>query len=258
MEKGTNILLEHARKRLEFNPSLKRVDLVDRRFYKFEEEYYPSVTTILQYMPKGKFFETWIREMGPYSEIVMRKAGDEGTQVHNAIEELVLGKEVEWINEYGNAKYSVEVWEMILKFYEFWTTHKPELLSSEKFLYSKEYKYAGTADLLLYLNDQVWLLDIKTSNALHRSYDAQLSAYAHSFKEIYDIDVERTGILWLKASTRGPSTKKDVMQGKGWQVKPVDNIEENFQLFKFIYEIYKLDNEEVEPLIKTYPTSLKL
>ena len=48
------------------------------------------------------------------------------------------------------------------------------------------------------------------------------------------------------------------MQGKGWQVKVVDNIDENFRLFKLIYELYSLENKDVIPKYKTYPTSIKL
>lgn len=259
MNKGTNALAEHAKKRLAFNAELKQITFPDRRLYKRDENrYYPSVTTILQYMPKGKFFEDWLRETGPNSEFIMRKAGDEGTQVHNAIENLVKGEEVEWLDNFGNLKYSKEVWEMILKFYDFWTTHKPTLISSEDFIYSDEHKYAGSADLLIEMEGEIWLLDIKTSNSLHKSYELQLAAYANAYKEIADIDIHHTGILWLKAATRTVSTKKGVYQGKGWQIKQIDGIPENFRLFKLIYELYSLENPNPEPITKIYPTSIKL
>jgi hypothetical protein len=40
----------------------------------------------------------------------MRKAGDEGTQTHNAIEELLKGKEIECMDEYGKAKINEIIW----------------------------------------------------------------------------------------------------------------------------------------------------
>lgn len=256
---GTNILKEQATKRLNFNSELKQINFLDRRLYKRSEDlYYPSVTTILQYMPKSKFFESWLKEVGFNADTILAKAGKEGTQTHNAIEDLVLGREVTWIDDFGNAKYSLEVWEMIMKFVDFWTTHKPTLISSEEFVYSDEDKYAGTADLLVEIEGEVWLLDIKTSNALHKSYDLQLAAYAKAFKEVADIDIHHTGILWLKAATRTEGKKKGVYQGKGWQIKQVDEIDENFRLFKLIQELYNLDNPTIEPLTKTYPTVLKL
>ena len=165
IKQGMNILKQNEKKRLEFNAELKQINFLDRRVYKRGEGvYYPSVTTILQYMPKNKFFESWLKDVGHSADLIMRRAGKEGTQVHEAAEELVKGNEVSWMDNYGNAKYSQIVWEMILKFADFWKTYKPELISTEEFVWSDEHKYAGTADLVVKMDDEVWLLDIKTSN----------------------------------------------------------------------------------------------
>jgi len=162
------------------------------------------------------------------------------------------------MDDYGKAKYSELVWSMILKFTEFWKENKPELISAEDFVYSDTHKYAGTADLVVKMHGEVWLLDIKTSNSLHKSYDLQLSAYARALEEMKGIKIQRTGIIWLKASTRGPSKQKEVIQGAGWQIKVIDEIEENFELFKLIQKLYLLENPSVKPKYKSYPTSIKL
>jgi len=259
IKQGTDILKANEKNRLNFDPKLKQINFLDRRVYKRGEDiYYPSVTTILQYMPKNRFFESWLKDVGHNSDIIKNRAAKEGTQVHEAAEKLVLGEEVQWMDDFGKAKYSQLVWSMILKFADFWKTYKPELIGAEDFVYSDEHKYAGTADLIVKMDGEIWLLDIKTSNALHKSYDLQLSSYAKAIKEVKGIEIERTGIIWLKASTRGPSKKKGVYQGKGWQIKPIDDIDKNFKLFLNIYELYKLDNPEVKPLYRTYPTSIKL
>jgi len=139
IKQGMNILKQNEKKRLDFQPELKQINFLDRRVYKRSEGvYYPSVTTILQYMPKNKFFESWLKDVGHSADLIMRRAGKEGTQVHEAAEALVLGQEVSWMDDYGNAKYSQIVWEMILKFHDFWKTHKPELISAEDFVYSDE------------------------------------------------------------------------------------------------------------------------
>ena len=259
IRQGTNILKQNAKNRLDFKPELKQINFLDRRVYKRDEgKFYPSVTTILQYMPKNKFFDNWLKDVGHNADLIMRKAGKEGTQVHEAAEALVLGKEVNWMDDYGNAKYSQLVWEMILKFYDFWSTHKPELISAEEFVYSDEFKYAGTADLLVKMDGETWLLDIKTSNNLHRSYNLQLAAYAKAIEEAKGIKIDRTGIIWLKSSTRSASKKKGTYQGKGWQIKIIDEIDYNFDLFKTIYKLYLLENPNTEPIYKSYPTTLKL
>ena len=254
-----NILEQNEKKRLDFNPDLQQINFLDRRVYKRGEGvYYPSVTTILQYMPKNKFFETWLKDVGHNADLIMRKAGKEGTQVHEAVEKLVKGEEVSWMDNYGNAKYSQIVWEMILKFYDFWTTHTPELISTEEFVWSDVHRYAGTADLVVKMDGEIWLLDLKTSNSLHKSYDLQLASYAKALEESKGIKIQRTGIIWLKASTRSASNKKGVYQGKGWQIKTIDEIDKNFELFQMIYKLYSLENPVTEPIYNSYPTTLKL
>ena len=254
-----NILEQNEKKRLDFNPELKQINFLDRRVYKRGEGvYYPSVTTILQYMPKNKFFETWMKDVGHNADLIMRKAGKEGTQVHEAAEKVVEGEEVSWMDDYGNAKYSQLVWEMILKFAEFWKEHKPELISSEQFVWSDEHKFAGTADIVCKMNGEVWLIDIKTSNSIHKSYDLQLASYAKGLEESRGIKIDRTAVLWLKAHSRGPSKQKNVIQGKGWKLLVVDEIEKNFELFKLIYKLYALENPNTEPIYNKYPTTIKV
>ena len=209
-------------------------------------------------MPKNKFFETWLKDVGHNADLIMRRAGKEGTQVHEAIETLLAGEELHWMDDYGNARYNEKVWEMINKFVDFWQTYKPELISTEEFVYSDEYRYAGTADLVCKLDGETWLIDFKTSNSLHKSYDLQLASYAKALGEAKGIEIERTGILWLKSSKRGPSKQKGRIQGKGWELKVIDDIEENFELFQLIRKLYNLENPDTEPIYTKYSTVLKL
>ena len=146
----------------------------------------------------------------------------------------------------------------VLKFYDFWSIHKPELISTEEFVFSDKHKYAGTADLLVKMNGETWLLDLKTSNNLHRAYNLQLAAYAKAIEETKGIKVDRTGIIWLKSHTKGPSKKQGVYQGKGWQIKVIDQVDYNFDLFLTIYKLYNLENPVTEPIYKSYPTTLKI
>jgi CRISPR/Cas system-associated exonuclease Cas4 (RecB family) len=259
IRQGTNILKEHSNQRLDFNPQLKQINFLDRRVYKRSEGvFYPSVTTILQYMPRNQFFENWLKDVGHNADLIASKAAKQGTQVHEAAEALVKGEEVSWMDDYGKAKYSQLVWEMILRFYEFWTTHKPELISTEEFVFSDKFEYAGTADLLVKMDNETWLLDIKTSKHMHKVYHLQLAAYAKAIEETKGIKVDRTGIVWLKSHTKTISNKKGVYQGKGWQIKIIDSIDKNFDLFKQIYNFYKLDHPTTEPIYNSYPTTLKL
>ena len=52
--------------------------------------------------------------------------------------------------------------------------------------------------------------------------------------------------------------QKKIIQGKGWKLLQIDDIDKNFELFKLIYELYKLENPITEPIYNSYPTTLKL
>ena len=257
--KGANVLNEHKRKNLMFDGELEQITFLDRRVYKVGEGvYYPSVTTVLQYMPKNKFFDNWLKDVGHNADLIMRKAAQEGTAVHEAVEDLIAGKEITWMDDYGNAKYNLQVWQMILKAAEFFKKHKPTVIAAEEFTFSHKGKYAGTADLIVEMDGEIWLLDVKTSNNLHRSYNLQLAAYAKAWEEMFGQKIERTGILWLKSSKRSESKKEGVYQGKGWEIKIVDDIDANYDLFQTIYKLYELDNPTTEPIYNSYPTKVKL
>ncbi len=255
MDKGQNILYStHIKRTVDYSADTKQINIFDQRFYKRNDKFYPSVSTILNYFPKNKFFHDWLRDVGHNSEIIAAKAADEGSQVHNAAEKLILGHEVNWLDDNGTAQYSLDVWRMILRFAEFWSRYKPEIIAVEYHLFSDKYEYAGTADLIVKIKDEIWLIDIKTSNSLYTTYELQLGAYASAWNETHDVKITRTGILWLKAATR---TEKE-LQGKGWQVKIVDNIEKNLEIFNNIYNIYRLENPNEKPVIMQYPTSIKI
>jgi hypothetical protein len=258
IERNSNIIKDPKIKRIvEYAEGDKQVNVLDSRFYRREGNYYPSVTSVLNYFPKNQFFHSWLKDVGHNSDIIANKAAGEGTQVHQAVDAFLNGEEITWIDEYGNAKYNLDVWRMILKFADFWNTHKPELIATEYHLFSDEHKYAGTADLVVRMFDNIWLLDLKTSNSLHTSYDLQLAAYATAWNETHDEKVTHTGILWVKANTRSEG-KGDKIQGKGWELKFVNDIEKNFKMFKNIYEIYTLENPNFKPVTEMLPTSVKI
>ena len=258
IERNSNIIKDPKIKRIvEYAEGDKQVNVLDSRFYRREGNYYPSVTSVLNYFPKNQFFHAWLKDVGHNSEIIANKAAGEGTQVHQAVDAFLNGEEITWIDEYGNAKYNLDVWRMILKFADFWNTHKPELIATEYHLFSDEHKYAGTADLVVRMFDNIWLLDLKTSNSLHTSYDLQLAAYATAWNETHDEKVTHTGILWVKANTRSEG-KGDKIQGKGWELKFVNDIEKNFKMFKNIYEIYTLENPNFKPVTEMLPTTVKI
>lgn len=257
IDKNVNILRDPKIKRLvEYSKDNKQVNILDQRFYRRNGKYYPSVSSILNYFPKNQFFHSWLKDVGYNSDIIAQKAAWEGTQVHNAAEKLMLGEELFWLDDEGKAIYSLDVWRMILKFSEFWKKANPKLIATEYHLFSDQHEYAGTTDIICRINGVLWLLDIKTSNSLHTAYNLQLASYAKAWNETHNEPVTNTGIIWLKSSVR--SDKKDKLQGKGWELKVVDNIDTNFDMFLKVYDIFKLENPDAKPITETLPTSVKI
>jgi hypothetical protein len=261
INKANNIFRDKRLKMIvETDPDLRQITLPDARYYQRSPGiYYPSVTTILGFFPKGAFFETWLKDSGHNADIIMRRAGDEGTQVHNAIEEILRGNEVRWIDSNGHVNFNTHVWRMILSFYEFWNTYKQSLILSEEFMFSDEHKYSGTLDLLVELNGQKWIIDINTSTAIHTSHFLQMSAYVKAYEERFGQKVDRTGILWLKSSKRSADKTGKRIQGNGWELKEGDkSIDEYFKMFLHTYENYKMMHPEQEIELLTLPNVIKL
>ena len=110
IEQNVNIIKDPKIKRIvEYSADSKQINVLDSRFYQRNGKYYPSVTSILNYFPKNQFFHSWLKDVGHNSDIIVQKAAKEGTQVHNAIEQYLNGEEIHWIDEWGNARFQMDV-----------------------------------------------------------------------------------------------------------------------------------------------------
>jgi ATP-dependent exoDNAse (exonuclease V) beta subunit len=210
----------------------------------------------LGYYPKGKFFENWLKQVGFSADYIVKKAAEEGTQVHELAEAYLNGEELNFLDERGRPQYNPDVWQMFLRFVEFWETFKPTLIETEVHIFSDELKVAGTCDLIVRINDELWLLDLKTSNQLQTVYELQTAVYGQCYEECFGQKIDRYGILWLKSSKRGP--KKDKMQGKGWEiVESSRTFEENIDIFKTVKRLFDLENPTHSPVFTEFRTTAK-
>ncbi len=99
---------------LEISDDHKQITLPDGRYYQRNGEYYPSVTYVLSYYPKGKFFEDWLKKVGYASEYIVKKAGEEGTLVHEMIEDYLNGKELNFL-QHGIPMYNPRIWQILFR-----------------------------------------------------------------------------------------------------------------------------------------------
>ena len=249
--------IKHVNNRiLEISEDAKQITLPDSRYYRRNGEYYPSITHVLSCYPKGKHFEEWLKNMGRSADYIVRKAGEDGTKVHEMIEEYLEGKEMNFLNESGYPQYDPTVWQMFLRFVDFWDTHKPELIDQEIHLYSDELRVAGTTDLVCKIGNDLWIIDHKTSNHIQTTYELQAAVYSHCYEECFGVKPDKTGILWLKSNKRKAS--KDKMQGKGWEmILPSRTQEENIEIFKTVKRLFDLENPNEAPVFTEFKTSVR-
>jgi len=244
------------------NEKTNTVTILDDRFYLSEKtkEYYPSVTTILDAYPKGFGFTKWLKETGFNADEIVRKAGEEGVLVHDLIESYLLDISLTWYTE-GEPKYKYHIWQMLCRFDEFWKTYNPEVIALESNLVSDNHTTGGRLDLVCKINDKVWLIDFKSSNALYRSHELQLSAYASMWNETevgQSYIIDHVGVLWLKAKTRGVDKTEKKMQGKGWSlVEPKNHYTDDFKMFCKVRDIW-FDANTVNPQNIELPNELSI
>ena len=251
------IVLKNSYKRiLEVSDDAKQITMPDSRYYQRNGEYYPSITYVLGAYPKGKFFEDWLKKVGYASEHIVRKAASQGTETHEMIEDYLNGKELNFLSKSGHPQYDTLVWQMFLRFVDFWEEYKPELVETEVHLFSDEIKVAGTCDMLCKIDGELWIIDFKTSNHLQTTYDLQTAVYGKCYEECFGKTPDRYGVLWLKSSKRGP--KEGKIQGKGWEMYESNRSqEENLDIFMTVKKLFDLENPSHKPAFTKFRTSAR-
>ena len=246
---------KHFGRILEISDDHKQITLPDGRYYQRNGEYYPSVTYVLSHYPKGKFFEDWLKKVGYSADYIVKKASEEGTQVHEMIEAYLNGEELKFL-EHGRPMYAPNIWQMFLRFVDFWETYNPTLIETEVHIFSDKLKVAGTCDMVCEIDGELWVIDFKTSNHLQTTYDLQTAIYAKCFEECFGKKVDRIGVLWLKSSKR--RAKKDKMQGKGWEVYESPRTQEqNLDIYRAVRTLFDLENPNHKPAFTEFRTTAK-
>lgn len=272
------------------SPENKQINCMDERFYTTDNiTFYPSVTTVLGIYPKGYGFNKWLKENGEKADEILEKAGEEGSKVHDAIDMLIKGHEIKWTHSKINTFeldtvesierfkddclngqrdkylqetqfYNMDEWQMIMKFADFVEKNDPVFIANEFNIISDTMRIGGTLDIVCDIAGERWLVDIKTSNYIHKTHELQLAVYAKMFNEKNpDMPIDRVGILWLKAATRGEDKKGKSIQGHGWQLKEFDrHYEDSYKLFRHVRAIWDEENPNYRPKNMIYPDRMKL
>lgn len=133
-----------------------------------------------------------------YCDNYMKQAGLIGTVVHGLIEDYLKNNE---LPEQFDKKV-VNCWNL---FNEWWPQQGYEPVEIEKKLYSAKYGYAGTLDIIAKDKQQnLVLIDIKTSNQVSFDYLLQLNAYQVAYEEETSSKISKALVVRL------PKLKKKI------------------------------------------------
>lgn len=230
----------------------------DERFYqvtKDEEgkfltpnDFYPSVTWIASYYPKGFGYEKWLADRGiDKAEEIKNEAGQKGSRVHKACGDLMLGNEVKMESKYANddgeqAELTAEEYWIVMTFKRFLDEEQPIILGLEYTLLNHEYKFGGTVDIKCRIASDVYkrihIIDIKTSKDIYPSHEIQVSAYQETDKEVEAIDILQVGY------------RRNKMGYKLTEIEP------QFNVFLAAKTIWEKEQGNVQIPQREYPISL--
>lgn len=169
--------------------------------YEFNGIKVPRVTEILSYTINEPYIAEWANWLGYKHKSYKATLGDAanvGTAVHNYIANVCQNKPVE---EYSDDR----ILNCISAFNKWWN----QLTSSnEVSIIGQEQKivcpwFGGTYDMLLRVNDKVYLIDFKTSSKISFRYFLQLAAYKYMIEPYYNIHVDACMILRLDKKNAG-------------------------------------------------------
>lgn len=176
--------------------------------YKVNGEYFPSVTTIIDYVvPKNlswwamvvgvnatcallregmitpetdpEHIVTAIRENRLSVYHIRDEKGEEGTAIHKAADRWVKTGEIPCLSDYPK-----DAQPRIRAFANFIVDVRPKVIKSEQRVASIKYRYAGTFDWLLEIEGQRGIVDLKTGKRIYPdSQFPQLAAYEQAHVE---------------------------------------------------------------------------
>lgn len=161
----------------------------------------PSVTTIMEPLSQAEY--------GTVDRRTLDEAANKGTAVHNAIENW-FKFEIEDLNP--------EYMGYFEGFKEWWNERNPVLVGSEIRTYHKLMRYAGTVDLLAFIDGELNLIDFKTTYKLvDKNCGVQLEAYSQALAS-HGIKVANKRILHLKKDGTWDDPQFPAADANRWRV----------------------------------------
>lgn len=242
-----------------------------QHLYVVNNEAYPSVSTILGMLDDGKsaglkywginiatenirnaLLEKINQSIVVNSELIdllvevakrepdrlKQEACDVGSQCHNAIDGLIKGEK-----DYEKYLIDERAKRAFNNFMDWVKSNNIEFLSGDMPVVSIKYKFGGRLDALGKINNEIVILDWKTSNEIRQSYAYQVGGYAIALEETYNIIAKKAFIV------KFAKDEKKIVKGKEQPIEQVEEKEVNLELAKAgfisLCELYYLNKKEL-------------
>jgi len=120
---------------------------------------------------------------------ISKKAAERGKEVHSVAEEWAKSGNIGRVAAHQGYVDAFQRWV---------ETVKPRASESEVELFSEEYGYAGRCDIVVDINDTLWLIDVKTGKGIYKETGLQLVAYRQALMEMGIAEVDKMGVVLCK------------------------------------------------------------
>jgi CRISPR/Cas system-associated exonuclease Cas4 (RecB family) len=228
-------------------PVIVRKEVDDKHYYFVNEQYYPSVTAILdEAAPVGFGLRNWLlNNTAESAEEIKNTTADLGTKMHDAFQSLLLGNKLNLADEFKLMKEKKH----IATFCQWFADFAPDIstIQTEHTVASVTHKYAGTLDLAIRKDGELWIVDFKTGSGIYFSHELQLTAYKFAYEEMYGVKVDHVAVL--RTGSRHKS---------GYEFK---EIVRDFSEFERVYGTYlALHDGKIPdpPVMDAYPLEVQL
>lgn len=215
---------------------------------------YISVSSVLAMESAGDFLIKWaLREFGGLLDPVrgydsyMEKVSDLGTRLHAFIEADLKGLKYtgEWNDDMAPG---IESWISFRK------NHEIETVDSERILYSKQMKVAGTLDARLRIDGKLYIVDLKTGTVMPKAM-TQLRCYKSMMQEMGLSDGSEELLV-----LGGSDSKSKIANGGKVMMHTLETMFDGqvsesdlyaqFQCLRYLWGIKNVKSRQFQPVIK--------
>ena len=191
-------------------PDLKAKTTEQGRRYFVEGNAYPSVTTVIGEMKKKSILE-WRRKVGEEeANSISKRATTRGNKCHKLAEDYLSNKP---LDRYRDDVLSLGMFHQIRPYID----KINNIHALEESLYSHTLKLAGRVDCIAEYDNELAIIDFKTSTKFKREewvqdYFSQETAYAIMFQELTGLKVKQlVTIIAVETGTPQVFVKKDIL-----------------------------------------------